>query len=294
MDPKMTASVRCPIDDHVMQHARHDWLLHCPHCGLERSTLEPDIESDALSHGIEERSRQIGLDVVRTINADRLLRVIAQQASGTRLLDVGSGPGFFLALAKRSGFDATGVEPDRRMADNSRASGLKVHSGFFPRVLPDGAVFDIIVLNDVLEHIPDLDGVFAGFHKHLADDGLLILNCPDRNGILYRIATWLDRFGVRGPYNRMWQLGLPSPHVWYFTREQLRKLCEARGFNFVSNVHLLTLSRKGLMDRISYVKGQNKFYNLLVYALMWSFVPILQFFPSDIGAVAVRKKSSTK
>jgi hypothetical protein len=61
--------------------------------------LEPDIESGALSHGIEEQSRQAGLDAVRTINADRLLSVIARYASGSRLLDVGSGPGFFLALA---------------------------------------------------------------------------------------------------------------------------------------------------------------------------------------------------
>jgi SAM-dependent methyltransferase len=293
MDPRVIASERCPIDDHVMLRARHDWLLCCPHCGLERSTLEPDIESGALSHGIEEQSRQAGLDAVRTINADRLLSVIARYASGSRLLDVGSGPGFFLALAERSGFDATGVEPDRRMADNSRASEMRVYSGFFPGVLPDDAMFDVIVLNDVLEHIPDLDGVFAGFQKHLADDGLLILNCPDRNGILYRIATWLDRLGVRGPYNRMWQMGLPSPHVWYFTRQQLREISEARGFSFVSNVHLVTLSRKGLLDRISYVKNQSKSYNFLVYALIWSIVPILRFFPSDVGAIAARKKPST-
>lgn len=283
-------SLTCPLDGHRLQpKQRHGWLLACPHCGLEASTLEPAIASRARSDVIVEDVRQSGLDAVRRENAQRLLKAISQAGGAGRLLDVGSGPGFFLDEARRCGFDVTGVEPDSVMAEKSRKSGMHVEHGFFPQALPAESQFDVIVLNDVLEHIPQLEGAFEGFHQHLAEGGLLVLNSPDRNGVLYRLARNLDRMGLTSFLARMWQVGLPSPHVWYFTRQQLRELCEARGFSFIANVALLTLSRTGLYDRVSYVRTQGRFLNMVVFALLWAWVPLMRYLPSDIAAVIVRK-----
>lgn len=282
-------AIRCPLDSAILRRTRHEWQLVCPRCGLEASTLEPVIVSADQSHELAEDERRGGLHHVRTENGRRLLNAISHTTSGRRLLDVGSGPGFFLRLASAAGYAVSGVEPDRQMARQASSEGFTVHSGFFPDALPHGAEFDVIILNDVLEHIPDLDLVFAGFRQHLSDCGLLVLNSPDRNGVIFRLAKLLDRIGISTPFERMWQKGLPSPHVWYFTRQQLRELSERHGFDWVTDVDLITLSREGLFERISYVKGQGRIFNFAVFFVMWLLTPVLSLFPSDIGAVIMRK-----
>jgi SAM-dependent methyltransferase len=271
-----------------MQSMRYDWLLVCPQCGLQASDLIPNISSGELGAEIDEESREVGLNTSRIVNGGRLLDAFQEEIESGTLLDVGCGPGFFLSLAKERGFEVTGVEPDPNMASAGVRLGLTVYSGFFPDAVPD-KTFDVIILNDVLEHIPDLSGVFAGFRKHTSKGGLLVLNCPNRLGALYRLASAFDRLGFGGSFKRMWQLGLPSPHVWYFTPAQLRELGEKEGFVFVKTVQLETLSRHGLYKRISYVRGQRNLYNLITFAFIWCSLPILSLLPSDLGVVVLRK-----
>ena len=285
---EIASSIFCPLDGTEMRNMRYDWLFVCPHCKLQASNLLPNIASGELGDEIDEQSREAGLNSVRTANGERILDAVQDVIRSGTLLDVGSGPGFFLSLAKDRGFEVSGVEPDPNMAASCIRRGLPVYKGFFPEAAPDKA-FDIIILNDVLEHIPNLNGVFAGFRKHLASGGLLVLNCPSRRGIFYRLATLLDRLGFGGALKRMWQLGLPSPHVWYFTPAQLRELGEKEGFVFVKTIQLETLSRDGLYDRIAYVKGQRTLYNLMAFAVIWCCLPFLRLLPSDLGVVVLRK-----
>jgi SAM-dependent methyltransferase len=289
MNDILTAnSIFCPIDGTRMQNLRHDWLFVCPQCRLQASSLLPNISSGELGGEIDEQSREIGLNSVRIANGGRLLDAIQEEIGPGTLLDVGSGPGFFISLARERGFDVSGIEPDPNMASACARRGLPVYQGFFPEAAPNKA-FDVIILNDVLEHIPDLRSVFAGFRKHLASGGLLVLNCPNRLGTFYWLASLLDRFGFGRALKRMWQVGLPSPHVWYFAPAQLRELGEKEGFAFVKTVQLETLSRDGLYDRIAYVRGQRTLFNLMVFAVIWCSLPIFRLLPSDLGVVVLRK-----
>lgn len=280
----------CPIHREPLKKCKYDWLFSCEICGLEASTLLPNISSGHLSGELSEGDRESGLNSIRIENGNRILDALARETTGRKLLDVGSGPGFFLTLATERLFDAVGLEPDHAIASICQASGQRVREGFFPEALSENEVFDLITLNDVLEHIPDLSKAFKGFNDHLYVGGLLLLNCPDRNGVIYRIAKLLDKMGFSPPFFRMWQLGLPSPHVWYFTRSELRVMAEERGFEFVRYVDLKTLSRTSLYDRVSYVKGQSKLFNVFAFAVMWLLVPLLRLLSSDLGAVIVRKK----
>lgn len=280
----------CPIHREPLIKGKYDWLFSCNKCGLEASTLLPDISSGHLSGELSESDRESGLNSVRVENGNRILDALAGETTGRKLLDVGSGPGFFLTLATEHRFDAVGLEPDHATASICMASGQRVREGFFPEALSENELFDVIALNDVLEHIPDLSKAFRGFYEHLYVGGLLLLNCPDRNGVIYRTAKLLDKLGFSPPFFRMWQLGLPSPHVWYFTRSELRVIAEERGFEFVRYVDLKTLSRTALYERVSYVKGQSTLFNVLTFVVMWLLVPLLRLLPSDLGAVIVRKK----
>jgi len=75
------------------------------------------------------------------------------RASG-RLLDVGCAYGFFLHEAKRF-FDVSGIELAKDAAEHCRRSGLNVFTGQADETLLGRlATTDVIVLLDVIEHLP--------------------------------------------------------------------------------------------------------------------------------------------
>jgi hypothetical protein len=69
----------------------------------------------------------------------------------------------------------------------------------------------------VFEHLPDPYGVAQVLRKHLSSRGFVIINLPVSDGLVFRFARTLARIGVRAPLERMWQVGMPSPHLSYFS-----------------------------------------------------------------------------
>lgn len=169
-------------------------------------------------------------------------RVTAASPPGLQLLDVGSAHGWFVAAAQDVGYDAEGIEPEESVAAGAVTA---TRIGFFPDVLDPGELFDVITFNDVLEHIPDPTAVVVACWEHLAPGGVLSLNIPSSSGVLYRVAS--RRGGAL--LDRLWQAGLPSPHLWYFDRSGLVRLCEAQGFELIDAGALPSMTWRGLWSR---------------------------------------------
>ena len=98
---------------------------------------------------------------------------------GGRILEVGCGTGSSLAMLQRYG-KVEAIEPDgpaRALA--SERSGLKVKGGLLPDgvKLKDG-VYDLILMLDVLEHIPDDLGTLEALRPKLAPGGRLMVTVP--------------------------------------------------------------------------------------------------------------------
>nr|WP_047167298.1 class I SAM-dependent methyltransferase [Sphingomonas sp. Y57] len=95
-----------------------------------------------------------------------------------RILEVGAGTGSNLALLQRYGaVDA--IEPD----DGARAfaeqrSGLSIKGGYLPNVPLDDGAYDLIVLLDVLEHIPGDVEALACLKDKLAPGGRILVTVP--------------------------------------------------------------------------------------------------------------------
>lgn len=109
----------------------------------------------------------------------RAITDLAAPPQGGRILEVGCGTGSNLAVLQRFGrVDA--IEPDapaRALA--SRRAGIAVQGGLLPDgvTLDDGA-YDLVVLLDVLEHIPDDLGTLRFLSGKLAPGGRLLLTVP--------------------------------------------------------------------------------------------------------------------
>ncbi|USI74206.1 class I SAM-dependent methyltransferase [Sphingomonas morindae] len=96
-----------------------------------------------------------------------------------RILEIGAGTGANLPMLAAFG-TVDAVEPDEAArALASRRSGIAVKGGLLPHAvaLPDGG-YDLIVLLDVLEHIPDDRGALTVLRAKLAPGGTLLMTVP--------------------------------------------------------------------------------------------------------------------
>lgn len=266
----------CLVCGTPIRIAVQEWSAKCPTCGTWRSTLEPAINATHLHDTIDTGARSTGLRELREANNARILDEIAslRPLDGASLLDVGSAHGWFLDAAAARGLQVEGVEPEEHLAAETTSRGLRVRHGYFPAVLTDGEQVDVISFNDVLEHIPDIDETLAACAATLRSGGVLSVNIPSSEGLAYRVATLLARVGARGPYLRLWQEGLPSPHAHYFPPSALAEVIERHGLKVRKTVPLSSVRRRGLWARLHTVRKPSP-VSVITFAALWLAAPIL-------------------
>lgn len=107
---------------------------------------------------------------------------------GAKILDVGSGAGGFVVACRQLGYRAFGVEPDRIGAGarltSIQIAACRVASNVFASAVgealpfPDDA-FDLVTLNQVVEHVPDQLAVLREAVRVLRPGGALYVACPN-------------------------------------------------------------------------------------------------------------------
>ncbi|MGJ7917685.1 class I SAM-dependent methyltransferase [Massilia sp. LXY-6] len=266
------------------------WHAACRGCGYESAALQGAINEKPLGAPVDEDERELGLKALRQENFRDIVELAGALArpGAHRLLDVGCAHGWFLETA-RERFDVLGIEPDAVVGGRTLARGLPVRQGYFPDALQAGESFDIIVFNDVIEHIPDIRAALDACHARLGEGGLLILNLPNSAGFFYRLSKTFAKVGWRSPFERLWQKGLPSPHVHYFRPANLERLVGRHGFACVHSQELPSLRAKGLLERIRCAGGMSGPSLYLQYVAVLCSIPLLRLFPSDIIVSVFRK-----
>ena len=285
----------CPACGGPLAEGVREWHACCPACTYEGSTLQPHILEQRAGGDLDEHLRGDALRTLRDRNFDAIagwIRRLAPRsgADGGRpkLLDVGCAHGWFLDRM-RTDFEVTGIEPDPNVALEASRGGITVHAGFFPDVLAPDDRQDVIVFNDVLEHIPDVNATLAACKQHLQPGGLLVVNAPDRRGFLYRLSRVCDRVGLGGWFDRLWQAGFPSPHVHYFDTASMTRIAGKHGFELVESHRLPSVALQGLYSRIRYSRDTSLVGAIATTAAVAAMVPMLAVLPSDITVWVFRR-----
>lgn len=116
-----------------------------------------------------------------------------------------------------------------------------------------------------------------------------MLNLPSSRGIFYRTSKLLHRMGAVGFFDRLWQKGLPSPHLHYFHAQNLAQLGFKHGLTLVESSHLASIHLDGLYARIAYVKSGRRWLAPLIWLSIIAAYPVLRWgAPSDIDVVIFR------
>ena len=116
----------------------HD-VIECEACGFRH--IDPLFTTEQLKKFYEREFYQSERpDYFQRMEADRewwMLRyrhyyeLLEARVRGRRILDIGSGPGYFLDAGRERGWQVVGFEPSLAAADYARARGLTVVNDFF-------------------------------------------------------------------------------------------------------------------------------------------------------------------
>lgn len=143
-----------------------------------------------------------------------------------RILDVGSGPGFFLLQGKERGWQTLGIEPSAQAAAHSRELGLEVVEDFLSEsTAKQLGTFDVVHMHEVLEHLPDPRDMLRMVRTLLAPDGLVCVIVPnDYNPFQYALRTACG-------YEPWWVA--PPHHINYFDFDSLSQLLTVSDFEVI-------------------------------------------------------------
>jgi SAM-dependent methyltransferase len=266
----------CPAceDDLVTVDASY---ARCPKCDYWGSSLEPDVENTSAP---ETSYELVSYDHTRKANYAAILDLLApRHAAGSRLLEIGCADGLFLQMARERGYAATGIEPNVRMM-NGNPFAQDIRCGFFPEMLaglPER--YDIIALNCVFEHVPDVDAMIESFKQFLSPGGSVMINVPVSTGLMFRVARRLNAAGVGFAFDRIWQKGFVSPHVHYFAKHNLAGLFRKHGFELVGERGLALFSLGGLYARLSLDPNIRAAQRLGALAALYAYYPVSRLSP---------------
>ena len=207
-------------------------VIDCQACGFRH--IDPLFTTEQLRKFYEDEFYQSERpDYFERMEADRdwwMLRyhyyyeILETHAPGRRLLDIGSGPGYFLDAGRERGWQVTGFEPSRAAADYARGRGLAVVHDFFSAAKArQHGPFDAISMSMVLEHVRDPISLIEEARSLLVPGGLLFVASPNDFNPL-QMVLW-KKMGFQP-----WWVN-PKHHLNYFDTRSAQAFLKARRFD---------------------------------------------------------------
>lgn len=199
-------------------------MVQCPSCQFVFLNPRPSKESllSFYQHYLPEEGSSI--EAWRTMMQPifkKAARLIQKSKRKGRLLDVGSGFGFFLSEMESRGWEVMGVEISQKAMGYAReVLGVTVCAGPLTEIGFPGNYFDAVTAFYVIEHLPDPIVFLQESYRILKPGGLVLLRYPHTTPI----KNFLHLFGIE---NRLYDL---PAHLSDFSPETMQKFLERGGF----------------------------------------------------------------
>ena len=181
---------------------------------------------DYISHTDGTRSLfEKAYQFVKQIALENKLKCINQlQESKGLLLDIGAGTGDFLAVAKHSGWQVLGTEPNEKASSIAKKKGV-------PLVENTDSIanhsIDIITMWHVLEHVPNIENQIKELKRLLKPNGMILIAVPNFNSFDAK------HYGVH------WAAYDVPRHLWHFSKQSIKALFERENLHLLKTLPML-------------------------------------------------------
>jgi SAM-dependent methyltransferase len=157
-------------------------LVFCPECTLVQitATVDPEIlfcrdypyfssvSESLLAHFAE--------------SAEYIMET-HELGQNSLVVEAASNDGYMLKNFTARGIPVLGIDPAEGPAKKAKESGVPTLNTFFTadlakKLADEGKKADIFLANNVLAHVPDLNGFVEGISIILKDDGMAVIECP--------------------------------------------------------------------------------------------------------------------
>jgi len=182
----MTHPLACPICSHHATRKIAPWRLgysihECDGCGVLFSDPLPTAEQlhDFYQGFLHKKPSPEALEseIRKDVRALRELLGL-EQGAGLRFLDHGGGTGVTFAAAKRLGFESYFNDVDQQSIDFVRAQHGLDEQHCIADLTKTQESFDVIVSDNVIEHVPDPIAVLRELVAVLRPGGFLVIKTP--------------------------------------------------------------------------------------------------------------------
>jgi SAM-dependent methyltransferase len=226
--------IACPLCSAKGARTRHqegDYIMvRCLECGFIYQNPRPSEEERLTSYqdylpqtAAEIEAWRMMMEPVFRKAAD----LIEQYMPGGRLLDVGTGYGFFLDLMQSRGWEVMGLEtslPGARYGQ--KRWGLEILPQPWEKASFHEKEFDVVTAFYVIEHLPDPLAFLKEVYKILRPGGMIVLRYPHTTPI----KTILSLMRIK---NRLYHLPF---HLSDFSPTSMCRALTMSGFGQIKTV----------------------------------------------------------
>lgn len=157
-------------------------LAFCPHCSLVQITekVPPEIlfcqdypYFSSVSASLLKHFGDSAKNLIKTRNLD----------ANSLVVEAASNDGYMLKNFLDAGIPVLGIDPASGPAETAQQAGIETICTFFTQELAsklkaEGTQADLFLANNVLAHVPDLNGFVAGIKTILKDTGVAVIEAP--------------------------------------------------------------------------------------------------------------------
>lgn len=140
---------------------------------------------------------------------------------GVKILEVGSGLGYFTYALNKAGYKAEGLEYSDTATDFANS--------FFGNTYTCGTIenyaknnkekYDVVVATEVIEHVESPESFIGAFLEVLKPGGKIIITTPNKDV---------------HPKGTVWETDYAPKHLWWFTENGLKVIADHFGKSFSS------------------------------------------------------------
>jgi SAM-dependent methyltransferase len=160
----------------------HLELVFCPECALVQIT--ESVDPKILFQRDYPYYSSVSPSLMKHFSDSAKNIVATRKLNGSSLvIEAASNDGYMLKTFVEAGVPTLGIDPAEGPAKIALEKGVPTMNTFFTNELAaqlkaEGKQADVFLANNVLAHVPDLNGFVSGIKTLLKDDGVAVIEAP--------------------------------------------------------------------------------------------------------------------